>query len=220
MLQSCIEFINQYPKDIDGQISDDISLRKMFCEFSAAVALVALARGEDNIELQLQYYLSLRKHVMNFDKVLQDKIGTQEDGAQQDLCAKWSVLTAFDFEAACRLKAWNDLSGIVRRADTGKSVQVYEIMADSLLSSQPPTQGKFEPQCSNLTNFAVLISTMKTIINSVWSLDMMDTKKLARYMRCLFQVALSGNGEVADQLLDQVLNIAADAEDVGGFIQY
>lgn len=143
MLQCCIEFIDQYPQDVDGQISDDLSLRKMFCEFSAAVALVALARSEDNIELQLQDYLSLRQHVTNFDRVLQDKIETQEEGAQQDLSAKWSILTAFDFEAACRLKAWNDLSEIARRADTSKSVQLYEIMADCLLSSQAPTQGDF-----------------------------------------------------------------------------
>jgi hypothetical protein len=55
---------------------------------------------------------------------------------------------------------------------------------------------------------------MKTIINSAWNLDAMDTMKLAKYMRCLFQVAISDSGEIAEQLLDQVHSIAADAEEV------
>jgi hypothetical protein len=151
MLQSCIAFIDHYPKGINCQLSDDILLRKMFCEFSAALVLVALARGEDNIEIQLQDYLCLRKHVASFDKVLQDTIQTQEEGVMKDLSRKWAILTAFDFEAACRLKAWDNLSEIVRRADTGKSIQVYEIMADCLLSCQTPTQGNALAACLKYT---------------------------------------------------------------------
>src|ERR1700710_2284593 len=59
MLICCIAFIDQYPPDISEQVSEDLSLRKMFCEFSASTALVALARGEDVVEDQLQHYLNL-----------------------------------------------------------------------------------------------------------------------------------------------------------------
>ena len=143
MLQCCISFIDQYPSDISEQISDDLSLRKMFCEFSAATALVALARGEDNTEIYLQDYLNLRKHVASFDNLLQNKLDKMEEGPAQDLLQKLSVLIAFDFEAACQLKAWNDLGEVILKAEVCKEVRVYELMADCILSSHPPTEGQF-----------------------------------------------------------------------------
>lgn len=144
MLTCCIAFIDCYPKDINEQIAEDLSLRKLFCEFSAGTALVVLARGEDNIENQLQCYLNLRKHVSNFDTLLQDKLEKMEEGPAQDLLQKLSILLAFDFEAACQLKAWDDLSSVVLKAEICKSMRVYELMADCILSAEPPTQGQSE----------------------------------------------------------------------------
>lgn len=141
MLICCIAFIDQYPKDLAETVSDDLSLRKMFCEFSAAIALVALARGEDLIENQLQDYLTLRKHVSSFDNLLQEKLEKLEGGPKQDLLQKLAVLLGFDFEASCKLKAWDDLSEIIIKAASCNSPRVYELMADCILSSQAPTQG-------------------------------------------------------------------------------
>ena len=42
----------------------------------------------------------------------------------------------------------------------------------------------------------------------------MDSRMLAKYMRCLFQVAISDNVEIAEQLLDQVQQHAYEAQDV------
>jgi hypothetical protein len=142
MLTCCITFINQYPKDINEQIAEDLSLRRMFCEFSAGTALVVLARGEDNIEKQLQDYLNLRKHVKSFDSLLQDKLANMEEEPAQDLLQKLSILLAFDFEAACQLKAWDDLGPVINHADICKNIRSYELMADCILSVGPPTQGK------------------------------------------------------------------------------
>lgn len=142
MLRVCIGFIDQYPKDISEQVSDDLSLRKMFCDFSATTALVALARGEDNIEVQMQDYLGLRKHVDSFDNGLQLQLDKMEEGPIQDLHRKLAVLLAFDFEAACQLKAWDDLGEIILKSDACKSFKVYQLMADCILASQPPTQGR------------------------------------------------------------------------------
>ena len=141
MLQCCIAFIDQYPLDISEQLSDDLSLRKMFCEFCAATALIALARGGDHVETSLQDYLKLRKHVASFDELLQNKMETMDEAPVQDLLQKLSVLIAFDFEAACHLKAWNDLREIILKAEICKRIKVYELMADCILCSQPPTEG-------------------------------------------------------------------------------
>lgn len=142
MLLCCIAFIDNYPKDIDEPTSSDLWLRKMFCEFSAATALVALARVEDVIETQLQDYLSLRKHVESYDSLLQEKIGGLDEGPRQDLLHKLAVLLGFDFEAACRLKAWDGLGEIILKAACCNEPRVYELMADCMLSSQAPTQGQ------------------------------------------------------------------------------
>jgi hypothetical protein len=143
MLLCCIAFINQYPKDIDEPSWDDLWLRKMFCEFSSATALVALARGENVIETQLQDYLSLRKHVESFDGLLQEKLDGLEEGPRLDLLQKLAVLLGFDFEAACHLKAWDSLSEVILKAACCNEPKVYGLMADCMLSSQAPTQGLF-----------------------------------------------------------------------------
>lgn len=143
MLQCCVAFIDQYPSDISEPISDDLSLRKMFCEFCAATALIALARGGDHVETSLQDYLHLRKHVANFDNLLQRQLEKMEEGPAQDLLQKLSVLIAFDFEAACHLKDWEDLGEIILKAEICKEMRVYELMADCILCSQPPTEGGF-----------------------------------------------------------------------------
>lgn len=135
--------MNQYPRDLSEHVYEDLSLRKMFCAFSAATALISLARAEDNIEYQMQDYLNVRKHVDTFDILLQEKVGNMNEDMEQDLRRKLSILAVFDFEAACRLKAWDDLGEAVLKADAFKSAQVYEIMADIILCSDAPTPGKY-----------------------------------------------------------------------------
>ncbi|KAI9055545.1 hypothetical protein LZ554_000492 [Drepanopeziza brunnea f. sp. 'monogermtubi'] len=197
MLSCCIAFIDQYPKDVNQQLNDDLSLRRMFCDFTAATALVGLARSEDNIEVQLQDYLQVRKHVESFDAHLQSKVGTLEEEAELDLRRKLTILAAFDFEAACQLKTWDELGEIVLKADACKSNVVYEVMADIVLCSQAPT--------------ATLVHILKKIINETWGMDSLDVPKLAKYIRCLFQITISEDVEVAEQLLDQVCGYASEA---------
>lgn len=123
-------------------MSDNTSLRKLFCEFSATTVLVALARGEDNIEAQLQEYLRIRKHVDAYYTVIQEIVEKMDQNAQEDLNRKLSILLAYDFEAACRLRAWDDLGDIISRANVSKKSRVYEIMADCILCADAPTQGQ------------------------------------------------------------------------------
>ena len=56
--------------------------------------------------------------------------------------------------------------------------------------------------------------TLKKILNQAWALDSFDSIKLAKYMRCLFQVALSENAYVAESLLDQIRHLAEEASGV------
>ena len=60
----------------------------------------------------------------------------------------------------------------------------------------------------------MLVATLKKIINQAWELDSFDGVRLAKYMRCLFQVALSENPHVAESLLSQIEHLAKEASDV------
>lgn len=60
----------------------------------------------------------------------------------------------------------------------------------------------------------VTVNTLKMIINEAWKTETFDTLKLARYMRCLFQISISENSKIAEKLLDQVCNHAEEASEV------
>ncbi|APA16318.1 hypothetical protein SS1G_14347 [Sclerotinia sclerotiorum 1980 UF-70] len=197
MLACCIGFTDRYPQDIGEDAYEDVTLRKMFCNFCAATTFVSIARAEQNLEKQLQFYLDLRKHVTSFDRLLQEKIEKLEVEITEDLLQKLSVLLAFDFEAACKLKDWDGLGEIIIKAGVCKSMRVYELMADCILSCEAPTQ--------------VLIITLKKITNKTWEIEEFDTVKLSKYMRCLFQAAMGNDDKIAGELLDQVCMLAADA---------
>lgn len=142
MIISCIAFIDQYPTNVAESVSDDLSLRKIFCSFSAATALIVMARREDVIEAQLQHYLNVRKYVDVFNQQLHQRIENLELEPAQDLRKKSSILLAFDFEAACKLKSWDHLENLVSKASICKSMHVYDLMADCILAAQSPGQGQ------------------------------------------------------------------------------
>ncbi|KAA8565380.1 hypothetical protein EYC84_011087 [Monilinia fructicola] len=175
MLASCIGFIDCHPQDIGQEAHDDVTLRKMFCNFCAATTFVSIARAEENVEIQLQSYLNLRKHVTSFHHLLQKKLEKLDEEIAEDLLRKFSVLLAFDFEAACRLKDWDGLGEIILRA------RVF------------------------------LIMMLKKITNVSWEIEDFDTIKLSKYMRCLFQAALGNDDKIAEELINQVCMLAADA---------
>ena len=59
-----------------------------------------------------------------------------------------------------------------------------------------------------------MITTLQQIINITWQQNSNDINKLARWIRCLFTLALSSNADTAEQLLDQAANIASSSKQV------
>ena len=60
----------------------------------------------------------------------------------------------------------------------------------------------------NAHGFAPLAKSGQQIVNIGWRLEDIDTVKLARWVRCLFQLALTTKNEIAEFLLDQVSTLA------------
>lgn len=196
LVQSCLKFIDLYPTDMDTGTLADLSLRRMFCNFLSGSLLVMMAREEDVIETQLQYYLGVRKHAKAFQAQFQSQIGSLRGGAKEDLSRKASALLSFDFEAAVRLKAWDDVSQIAKDSKDCGNLKLYGILADIILSSEASTE--------------TMIVILQQIVNLSWHVDGIDMNQLARWVRCLYQLALTSKADLAEFLLDQVCALAKD----------
>ncbi|KAI1295094.1 meiosis protein SPO22/ZIP4 like-domain-containing protein [Xylaria venustula] len=178
ILECCLSIISSYPPDIPAQMAADTSLRSMFCHFMAATVLLALARSEDNTEMQLQDYLNMRRHVQCFRDTLESEFDTLEEASRGDLQTKLSTLL-------------DDLKGIIIRAQPGQSLIAYQAMADCILRCQ------FVPD-------QVLYQTMRELVNQIWILEHFGDVKLAKYMRCLLKTTLSMEHKIPLNLIGEI----------------
>ncbi|KAL7962386.1 meiosis protein SPO22/ZIP4 like domain-containing protein [Trichoderma compactum] len=202
IFKTCLAFSACYPKDLPLSEATDIAMMSLRCHFVIAAALVSLARAEDRVEEQLQYYLQVRHHMDNFYAILEtDTDGIMDESTAADLNAKLSTLFVFDFEAATVLRDWDGLNEIVRKAKTCRDEVMYKAMGDCVLRSNAP--GK------------ALFSTMRLIINEIFELEKFDYEKLAKYIRCMFQAILGLDDTAALQLVDQAIQIAREGKETG-----
>ncbi|KAJ4857691.1 meiosis protein SPO22/ZIP4 like domain-containing protein [Trichoderma breve] len=199
---TCLAFSTCYPKDLPSSEATDIAMMDLRCHFVIAAALVSLARKEDRVEEQLQYYLQVRHHMDKFYAILEtDTDEIMDESTAADLNAKLSTLFVFDFEAAVVLRDWDGLNEIVRKAKPCRDEVMYKAMGDCVLRSKAP--GK------------ALFSAMRLIINEIFELEEFDYEKLAKYIRCMFQAILGLDDTAALQLVDQAIQIAREGKETG-----
>lgn len=146
IFQACLTFSAYYPKDLPLSEFTEIALMALRCHFVIAAALISLARTEDRVEEQLQYYLEARHHIKGFDATLENSSDDiHEEHIRADLMAKLSSLFVFDFEAATVLKNWDGLNEIVRKGKMCRDEVMYKAMGDCMLRSRAPGKGKQAP---------------------------------------------------------------------------
>lgn len=143
IFKTCLAFSTCYPKDLPSSEATDIAMMALRCHFVIAAALVSLARKEDKVEEQLQYYLQVRHHMDEFYAILEtDTDEIMDESTAADLNAKLSTLFVFDFEAATVLRDWDGLNEIVRKARTCRDEVMYKAMGDCVLRSKAPGKGQ------------------------------------------------------------------------------
>ncbi|KAI9844559.1 MAG: hypothetical protein M1837_005518 [Sclerophora amabilis] len=201
LLRSSIKFIDLFPKDMSADDLAELSLRRTFCDFVCASLLIVLARSEDTIETQLQFYLSVRSHASDFQKSLYEHVDRLEGEAKKDLLKKYSALLVYQFEAAVRLESWDDLGSIIEQCTICEDVKCYEPMADIILVSKAPTK--------------TMILNLWKLVSQVVRHPLVGVGKLSRWIRCLFHLSLSGEPRIAEQLLDQVISLHNDSNASG-----
>ena len=64
---------------------------------------------------------------------------------------------------------------------------------------------------TSLKKPTVIVTILGKIVSEAWKIENLNTSKLAKYMRCLFQIAIAENTEIAEELLDQVCRYAEEA---------
>lgn len=139
MLTACIAIIGHFPSDAGFNV--ELSLKTLFSRFVISSALVSLARTQDNVEQQRQDYLSMRRHIADFDGELQEYLPQSDEQSKSDMLRKHATLLAFDFEAAVTLQEWDNLGSVVQRAVPCRNVPAFQAMADCLLRAKAPGQG-------------------------------------------------------------------------------
>ncbi|PHH75866.1 hypothetical protein CDD83_4348 [Cordyceps sp. RAO-2017] len=170
MFSACLSFIDCYPRDVPLADEEELRLMGMRCHFVTAAALISLARAEDRTDERLQRYLEARRHVAAFDHLMQAGVGSADEAVAGDMAGKMATLFVFDFESAACLRAWDDLSHIVRKAEPCRDEAVYKAMGDCLLRSRAP--GK------------VMYATMRLIVDEIFQLDSFDSSQLANPADC------------------------------------
>ncbi|KAF9871179.1 hypothetical protein CkaCkLH20_11348 [Colletotrichum karsti] len=195
----CLNIMNLYPPDISSDTAVDLRFRKMFCHFLVAVALMSLARTEDNRETQLQHYLNVRKHVATYDNLMQEQLQTADPLMRKDLTAKLATLLVFDYEAAVTLKDYGALGHILRLANECKDVSTFKAMGDIALRGQLPGHN--------------LYAQLGIIINEIWELESMKCDKLAKYTRCMFQAVRLSDPECGQKVIQQAIEVAKGAKE-------
>ncbi|PSR97315.1 meiosis protein SPO22/ZIP4 like-domain-containing protein [Coniella lustricola] len=199
ILTACVSLIDHFPNDIPDEMTSDLSLRLIFCNFFVASALVALARADDNVDQQLQDYLIARKHIAAVDGEVEMRLQSEslDEVSAQDLKLKLAQLLAFDFEAAVALKRYSELSEIVLKASQCREVGALKAMADCTLRNHLTHEDMF--------------SVLRKIINQILDIGDHDSRQLAKYTRCLFQMTFSYSEELGGRLLEETCQMVTDA---------
>ncbi|KAI5240059.1 hypothetical protein E4T43_06366 [Aureobasidium subglaciale] len=202
-----IDLLRQENDKEDGLLN-----RLLLCRLLAASTLIVLARSEDNIERALQLFLDARRQIeafhLEYQKAIQSK--SLQPEVISDLEVKEFEMIKFDLEAIMRLENWNDLDKTLSMCLSPTHSNRLESAADLILHIHTHITSSCQLSPSMSTLLAKIPSVMEKIINACYR-NNKDITRLARWIRCLFQMCLSSNPALSLRCLDQAASIATKA---------
>jgi hypothetical protein len=208
---SCIQLIEALEVDAAPSEKQNLSLRRVLCEFFSMSANVVLARSEDNIEESLQYYIAVRKH----GESLRDLVSSQlvnaslGEAARADLIAKHLDSVKYSLEATLRLSRWEDIDLLFQASWRYEDPKKWHTLADIafLINEEivkADVASTYQPK---------VFAFIQRIINRSWKVSR-DLGNLAKWMRCLFQIALLSDEKISLHCLEQAINVATKCKSV------
>ncbi|KAF2712150.1 SPO22-domain-containing protein [Pleomassaria siparia CBS 279.74] len=207
LLETCIEFVKILQCEHRPEDDNDLPLRLLFCDFLAACAFATLARAEDNIQVCLQHYVQVRKHGQGFRHVAAEQLEAERlrGPAKSDIISKHFQIVKLELEAVLKLEQWDALNGLFEECWKYQTPDFYETLADLVLVAH---------SCAVKANLdgnyqSKILSVLQKIINLSWRVTGNDIVKLSRWIRCLFQLALTFDESISMKCLDQAAHIAS-----------
>lgn len=198
ILTTCDGIFALYPDSIPENDFVEISYRRLLCVFLCASLCIDNARGHDNIEQQLQYYLTVKEHVQKY-KVAVTKFSGRTEEERYDLKIRLRTLLTYEFEASARLKAWGSLLTIVDEAvSLGlEKATILETMADMILCAGAPSE--------------TVLVVLQKLLEGMFRVRNNSVQRLSKWIRCLVQLSMLRDSKVAAALLQQVTELARNA---------
>ncbi|KAF2741108.1 SPO22-domain-containing protein [Polyplosphaeria fusca] len=207
LVECCIEFIKLLEEQVQPDDHTDLFLRAMFCHFLAACSSITLARAEDNIESCLQHYLHVREHSREFRRKTADCLQRNSLGnsARGDIISKHLQVVKLEIESVLKLEKWDELDDLFKECWKYKEPDRYETLADLVLVVQAHVAkaGVDERYQRNI------LGVIQKIINQAWRSSNKDMAKLSRWLRCLFQLALTIDEDISLKCLEHASQFAA-----------
>lgn len=196
IMMTCVKIIEQFPADLKREMSDSLVEKKLKSHFVAAAALGGLAwesLDSNSMEQAREHFQVVREHVAIFETIL---MHTGPPHLLMDHREKLSYALILDFEAAMALDEWDDLEMICEMSGTCNSAKTCGTLGDYLIRWNSSIPGK---------NF---VNSMGFIIDHLQGMPGFSNMELIKYFRCLFQVALYRENEMALEVLGQVVQVA------------
>ncbi|KAG5919793.1 hypothetical protein E4U42_006422 [Claviceps africana] len=202
-LNACLTFITCYAVDsaVSHTKSAELALTTLRCHFAISASLLKQARIDDDSPSRLHHYQVMRHHIAEYGNTLHTTPLSSDARTHHDLKMKYTTLLVYDLEAAIHLSHFTELRSIINLQKAFGNVQAYKAMGDLLLQSSTPP--------------AILLTTLKCIINEIFALEAFDAAKLARYLRCLFHILLANNDTLALGVLDHFAQVSLESKAVG-----
>ncbi|TIA36469.1 hypothetical protein D6C79_08293 [Aureobasidium pullulans] len=193
----------------EGEKDDGLISRLLLCRFLATSSLIVLARSEDHIERALQLYMDVRRQIEAFHHSYQEAI--QRNLLQPDVISDVEIkefeMIQFDLEALMRLEQWNDLDKTLTMCLDARHSDRLERAADLILHIHTYIANSCH---TNQRHQEKIPTVMEKIINTCWR-NNKDITRLARWIRCLFQMTITTDPVMSLRCLDQAHAIANKA---------
>ncbi|KAF2281473.1 SPO22-domain-containing protein [Westerdykella ornata] len=216
LLSTCAEFIKLL-KDT-GNPDPDLPLRLMFCDFLSCCAYTTLARAEDNVKDSLLYYVQVRKHSKAFRRAADEELAANRlsKSAQADVSTKHFQVLKLELEAVLKLADWEALDALFEECWKHENAEPLETLADLVLVIHSflvnaNVDAKYQERA---------LKALAKIITLVWRRSDSDIVKISRWIRCLFQLALTFDDAISLRCLEQATSIAAVRHGVRSLTPY
>ncbi|KAF2090252.1 SPO22-domain-containing protein [Saccharata proteae CBS 121410] len=212
LLNACIQFVELLQGNTATGEEGSLALRLLFCHFLAAAAAIVLARSADDLEVSLQNYLHARKHTQAFRTILPEQFRSAElsSSARDDLTAKHAQMIKYELEAALKSQDWTAMDPLFEAYFKQEDTQQrhLETLADLVLVIHAALVES--NATSNAPHRAKILTVLQKIINLTWRhrSGSTDVAKLARWIRCLFQLSLGFDEKLSLQCIEQAKDVA------------